>query len=88
MFEPRADEMRVWSTTSPTADLREARWRSENLRVTGAPVSHRVTRGKIYQAFFIEAEFKDGRPMPLFLSTNLRIIPPAGVGAPPVAGTQ
>ena len=88
MTEPRADEMRVWSTTSPTADLREAIWRSENLRVADAPVTHRVTPGKMYQAFFIEAEFQDGRPMPLYLSTNLRIIRPIGAGAPPVAATQ
>lgn len=86
--EPRADAMRVWSTSSPIADLREAKWRSQNLRVTEAPVSHRAKPGNAYQAFFIEAEFKEGRPIPLYLSTNLRIIPPTGVGTPPVAGTQ
>jgi PhoPQ-activated pathogenicity-related protein len=86
--EPRPHAMRVWSASSATADLRKSTWRSQTLRLNNGKASYRLDAGKGHQAFFIEAEFRDGRPVPLYLSTTMRIVSPAGAGAPPVAGTQ
>ena len=85
--EPRADHVRVWTTSNGTADLRKASWTSETLRVVNGRAGYRLVPNKGYQAFFIEAEFQHGRPLPLYLSTTMRVLPPAG--APPsVAATQ
>jgi PhoPQ-activated pathogenicity-related protein len=86
--DPRADVLRVWSTSNATPDLRKSTWRSRTLRSTDGQAEYQVSAGKDYQAFFIEAEFRNGRPLPLYLSTTMRIVPPDGAGAPPVAGTQ
>lgn len=76
--EPRANVLRVWTTSSPTADLRKAKWESQSLRSANGAAQFQLKPRKDYQAFFIEAEFRDGRPLPLYLSTNLRVVPPAG----------
>jgi PhoPQ-activated pathogenicity-related protein len=86
--EPRADVLRVWSTTSETADLRESTWESKTLRGAKGIADYRASANHVYQAFFIEAEFRDERSLPLYLSTTMRVIPPAGEAAPPVAASQ
>jgi PhoPQ-activated pathogenicity-related protein len=86
--EPRPDAMRVWTTTSPTPDLRKSTWRSQTLRTSNGTAEYRLGADKDFRAFFIEAEFRDGRPLPLYLSTTMRILSPPGAGAPPIAGTQ
>jgi PhoPQ-activated pathogenicity-related protein len=83
--EPRPEIMRVWITSSPIPDLRKAAWNSETLRVVNGKAGYRVATSKSYQAFFIEAEFQNGRPLPLYLSTTMRVIPPAGSGTSTVA---
>jgi PhoPQ-activated pathogenicity-related protein len=76
--EPKADLVRVWSTSSSAADLRRATWHSQSLPAKGGAAQFRTSsRAKEYQAFFIEAEFRNGRPMPLYLSTNLRVLAPS-----------
>jgi PhoPQ-activated pathogenicity-related protein len=82
--EPWTKMMRVWTTSSATADLRSAEWTAHDLQPRYGKAEHRVSRNDSYQAFFIEAEFREGRPMPLQLSTTMRVIPPAGHVAPPV----
>jgi PhoPQ-activated pathogenicity-related protein len=77
--DPQPEVFRVWTTESPTADLRRAKWSSRTLRATNGAVQHRIAPTKMFQAFFIEAEFRNGRPLPLYLSTNMRVIPPEGV---------
>ena len=76
--QPAPAVFRVWTTENATADLRKARWASDALRSPNGHAEYRLARGKSYQAVFIEAEFRNGRPMPLYLSTNLRVLPPAG----------
>ena len=85
--DPWTRMMRVWTTTSPTADLRTAVWSAQDLKPRYGKAEYRVSPNDSYQAFFIEAEFREGRPMPLNLSTTMRVIPPAGVAKPPVAAT-
>ena len=86
--EPRADLVRVWTTSNDTPDLRKSTWRSQTLQLTNGQAKYRINPGKTYQAFFMEAEFRNGRPLPLYLSTTMRVVPPSSTGAPPVAGTQ
>jgi PhoPQ-activated pathogenicity-related protein len=86
--QPQADEYRVWMTDSPTVDLRKARWSSRSLRRTDSGTEFRVSPTKEFQAVFIEAEFQRGRPLPLYLSTTMRIIPPIGAEPRQVAETQ
>lgn len=76
--DPRPESVRVWMTSSPSADLRRAAWKAKSLRVRDGRVHHQVRPAKTFQAFFIEAEFRNGRPAPLYLSTTMRIVPPAG----------
>ncbi|MGH7944363.1 MAG: PhoPQ-activated pathogenicity-related family protein [Opitutaceae bacterium] len=86
--KPRPEEYRVWMTDSPIADLRKAKWTSRALSVGDGKARYKVSPTKNYQAFFVEAEFRDDRPLPLNLSTNMRVIPPAGVNTPKIAETQ
>ena len=79
--EPLPEVLRVWTTGSSTADLRKATWRSRSLSVANGKAQHRATREKEFQAFFVEAEFRDGRPLPLYLSTTMRVIAPVGTAA-------
>ena len=88
MAEPQPDVMRVWTTASATPDLRKAAWRSQTLRVTDGKAEYRNKEDKGFRAFFIEAEFRKGRPVPLYLSTTMRIIPPNGAGVPAAGGPQ
>ena len=83
--EPRPKVFRVWTTESPTADLRKAKWSARTLRAANGTAHYRVAPTKKFQAMFIEAEFRDGRPLPLYLSTNLRVIAPPGGAAVPTA---
>lgn len=82
---PRADVYRVWTTASPTADLRKATWRSRTLSMKNGEIRHRLPRGKGFQAVFVEAEFRAGRPLPLYLSTTMRVIAPVSATGPTVA---
>lgn len=76
--EPRAEIFRVWTASSPTADLRKATWTARTLSAANGQALHRAApRPKEFQAFFIEAEFRNGRPLPLYLSTTMRVLPPA-----------
>jgi PhoPQ-activated pathogenicity-related protein len=84
--EPRPEVLRVWTTDSSTADLRTARWSSRTLPATNGTAQYSLKRGKGYQAVFVEGEFRDGRPLPLYLSTTMRVLPPAG--AVPLDVTQ
>ena len=81
--EPWTRMMRVWTTSSATADLRTAVWSARDLQPRYGKAEYRVSPSDSYQAFFIEAEFREGRPLPLQLSTTMRVIPPArGAAAP------
>lgn len=84
---PHPEVVRVWSTSSPIADLRKANWDAQTLRVVNGKAGYRMAPGKSYQAFFLEAEFQHGRLLPLYLSTTMRVIPPAGT-TPNLAATQ
>jgi hypothetical protein len=83
--DPPADAMRVWSARSETADLRRAEWSARPLRPVNGQAEHRADASPAHQAFFIEAEFRAGRPAPLYLSTTMRTIAPAGSRPPQVA---
>jgi PhoPQ-activated pathogenicity-related protein len=82
---PPADAMRVWSTQSESADLRRSDWKSQSLRAVKGEAEHRRASTPAYQAFFIEAEFRAGRPAPLYLSTTMRLLAPTGSDKPQVA---
>jgi PhoPQ-activated pathogenicity-related protein len=83
---PRPERVRVWTTGSTSADLRQAAWKARTLRVSDGRANYRLQQTKAFQAFFIEAEFRNGRPAPLYLSTTMRVIPPMGTA--PVAAAQ
>lgn len=76
--EPSPNTFRVWASGSPTADLRQANWKAQSLRPSNGQAQYRLQPDNNFQAFFIEAEFSDGRPVPLYLSTTMRVLPPAG----------
>ena len=80
MAEPRPQAFRLWQAESPKADLRAAKWTSRSLPAKGGGADVQVAPSKNYQAFFIEAEFRDGRALPLYLSTTMRVLPPLGNG--------
>src|SRR5688500_15135729 len=86
--QPHADAYRVWTTSSPTADLRKARWTSRSLPIREGATEFRVSPSREFQAVFVEGEFREGRPLPLYLSTNMRIVPPIGAGPRQVPETQ
>jgi PhoPQ-activated pathogenicity-related protein len=75
--EPAPYQFRVWTTQRPTADLRAGRWTSTPVSATDGNARHRVIRGSEFQGVFMEAEFRHGRPLPLNLSTLVRVVPPA-----------
>jgi PhoPQ-activated pathogenicity-related protein len=83
--QPAPAVFRVWTAENATADLRKAEWDSDTLRTPNGKAEYRLARGKKFQAVFIEAEFRTDRPMPLYLSTNLRVLPPAGTANAPAA---
>jgi PhoPQ-activated pathogenicity-related protein len=88
MAEPRPQAFRVWMTENPTSDLRKAKWISHSLTANKGEAHFQLAPSKNFQAFFIEAEFREGRPLPLYLSTTMRVLPPAGTGTVPVAASQ
>jgi PhoPQ-activated pathogenicity-related protein len=83
---PRPDLMRIWSSESMTADFRQARWSAELLGVATERAQYRMPRTQGHRAFFVEAEFRDGRTLPLFLSTTVRTVPPRNRAS--IAGGQ
>ena len=86
--EPQPHVFRVWTTQSASADLRRSKWNARTLRVRDGQAEFKTSPNGQYQAFFIEAEFRRGRPVPLYLSTTMRVLPPNGISMPPIAETQ
>jgi PhoPQ-activated pathogenicity-related protein len=71
-----------WTTTSATRDFREATWVSRAARKDQGEENFVVELKKPtsgFAAVFAEAQF-NGRTMPYYLSTNLRVVEPAAVG--------
>lgn len=83
--DPKPEALRVWKTTHPDADLRQATWRPRSVRMRNGTAHYSLRPAGTYQAFFIEAEFRRNRPVPLFLSTTMRVLPPAGASRAPEA---
>lgn len=75
---PAFDDVRLWIAESETRDMRQAQWRPVSPEQDGHPAHHVVqpVPGR-YQAVFAEAKYSQGRTMPLFLSTTLRVLEPA-----------
>jgi PhoPQ-activated pathogenicity-related protein len=86
--DSKPEAVRMWTANSETRDFREARWESQDVRAEGGEGRRFVVdikkpaRG--FAAIFAEAQF-NGRPMPFYLSTNLRVVP-AGEAAETVGG--
>jgi PhoPQ-activated pathogenicity-related protein len=77
------ERVSVWLATSPTRDFRDSQWRSASAKKNGQGWEYTLeVPQEGYAAMFGEAVFGEG-PMPLFLSTNVRI-----VHAEDVAGDQ
>jgi PhoPQ-activated pathogenicity-related protein len=79
--DPAPHQFRIWTTQRPTTDLRASRWTSTLLPAGDGNVSHRIARTAEYQGVFVEAEFRAGRPLPLNLTTLVRVVTPV-VAAP------
>jgi len=92
-FEDRGDKLRLeltsdtapeavrsWTAAAQTRDFREVEWDSQEVKAEGAEGRRFVVDLKKpesgFAAVFAEAEF-NGRPMPFYLSTNLRVVPEA-----------
>lgn len=82
--EPPPHQFRVWTAFRPTADLRAGRWTSAPLPATDGSARHLVPRTADFQGVFVEAEFRTGRPLPLNLSTLVRVIATAPAVAAPL----
>lgn len=68
----------IWTATAPTRDFRDSKWTSQP--ATKADGKYRFelpTPSEGYAAFFGEAVYRDAGA-PYFLSTNIRIVEPAG----------
>jgi PhoPQ-activated pathogenicity-related protein len=77
---PFPHTFRVWTTESGTADLRRAKWTSRSIATKKGEAHVQFAPSKSFQAFFVEAEFREGRPLPLYLSTTMRIVPATVAG--------
>jgi PhoPQ-activated pathogenicity-related protein len=75
--EPAAQQIRVWTALSPTTDFRKARWNPQPLTAVDGTARHRTVRTPDFQAIFVEGEFREGRQLPLNLSTNIRVVTPS-----------
>jgi PhoPQ-activated pathogenicity-related protein len=84
--DPAPHRFVVWTTQRPTADMRTGRWTAMPLAAGDGNVRHQLPRTADYQAMFVEADFRDGRPLPLQLSTLVRVVPP--VAAPTTSAGQ
>lgn len=71
---------RLWKSTSPTKDFRDAKWTSEDLKVGQQLTVKRDLPATGYAAMFIETEYKD-LDLPYFLSSQLKIVPAKETGA-------
>jgi PhoPQ-activated pathogenicity-related protein len=80
--------VRSWTAAAETRDFREVEWDSQQVKADGAEGRRFVVDLKKpangFAAVFAEAEF-NGRPMPFYLSTNLRVVPDAS-GSSSAAG--
>jgi PhoPQ-activated pathogenicity-related protein len=76
--DTKPEAVRSWNAASETRDFREASWESQ--AVTASDNEGRRFVVEIekpadgFAAVFAEAEF-NGRPIPFYLSTNLRVVP-------------
>lgn len=74
--------VRSWMATAETRDFREVRWESQPVKSDDAEGRQYVIElpkpASGFAAMFAEAQF-NGRPMPFYLSTNLRVVPEADI---------
>ena len=72
-------KVRIWKTTAETKDFRKSKWESEELTSNKAIWTYTLAAPESgYAAFFAELEY-DNLAFPTYLSTTLRILPPAEV---------
>ena len=72
-------EVRVWITTSPTRDFREASWSFVDVREKSGEFAYDLTWPNTgFAAIFGEAEY-DGKLSPFYLSTNVKILNTSGL---------
>jgi PhoPQ-activated pathogenicity-related protein len=82
--DAKPEAIRSWTAASETRDFRQARWESKAVTANDSEGRQFVidlekpTDG--FTAVFAEAQF-NGRPMPFYLSTNLRVLPAAETAA-------
>lgn len=69
-------KVRIWKTTSETKDFRQSKWVEEELQGDKVWTYSHSAPEKGYAAFFAELEY-DYLGFPTYLSTTLRILPPA-----------
>jgi PhoPQ-activated pathogenicity-related protein len=79
--EPAPHQYRVWTAHRPTRDFRTTQWTSMPLAAAAGKVRHTFPRTAEFQGVFIEADFRSGRPLPLNLSTLVKIVEPRAVAA-------
>jgi PhoPQ-activated pathogenicity-related protein len=76
------ESVRSWRAASKTRDFREVRWESQAVKADDSDGRRYVIDlGKPatgFAAIFAEAQF-NGRPMPFYLSTNLRVVAESGL---------
>jgi PhoPQ-activated pathogenicity-related protein len=75
--DPAPFRFLVWSAQRPTADFRRTHWKSAPLAAGDGRIRHTIPRNGEYQGMFVEAEFRQGRPLPLNLTTLVHLVPPA-----------
>ena len=77
------DSVSLWTAKAESRDFREAKWSSKSIKVIdGQTLSVEVGRPKAgYRSFFLEASY-DRNGLPMFLSTNLRVLSTEGEAKP------
>ena len=77
------DSVSLWTAKAESRDFREAKWSSKSIKVIdGQTLSVEVGRPKAgYRSFFLEASY-DRNGLPMFLSTNLRVLSTEGESKP------
>jgi PhoPQ-activated pathogenicity-related protein len=76
--DAKPEAVRSWTAASETRDFRQVRWESQSVPANAGEGRRFVIDLKRpaggFAAVFAEAQF-NGQPMPLYLSTNLRVVP-------------